>query len=132
MDENKEKEHESDMEEEGTAEGEKVYMDRDSPAQNIFALDEKQRLVCVAEEELLYFQLPPVVPKFEAPKPPQADSKIETDKAEKTDLPASARKSTLEEAMSNLDLKDMPEGQVGKLIVYKSGKLLRKCDGSRS
>lgn len=123
MDENKEKEHESDMEEEGTAEGEKVYMDSDSPAQNIFALDEKQRLVCVAEEELLYFQLPTVVPKFEAPKTPEADIKIETDEAEKNELPASARKSTLEEAMSNLDLKDMPEGQVGKLIVYKSGKV---------
>ncbi|KAK4517516.1 uncharacterized protein ATC70_000855 [Mucor velutinosus] len=109
----------------------KVYMDGDSPAQNIFALDEKQRLVCVAEEELLYFQLPTVVPIFEKPKSedPIADVDMTEDgdvKSEATEntLPAAAKKTTLlEDAMANMELEDMPDGQVGKLIVYKSGKV---------
>ncbi|CEG72065.1 hypothetical protein RMATCC62417_07688 [Rhizopus microsporus] len=105
---------------------EKVYMNSDAPAQNIFALDEKDRLVCVAEEELLYFQLPTVVPKFEAKKQEVEEIKDEEAvKVEKTEqnLPPGARKSTLEDAMASLALEDMPEGQVGKLIVYKSGKM---------
>ncbi|KAL9550152.1 hypothetical protein MBANPS3_004858 [Mucor bainieri] len=109
----------------------KVYMDGDSPAQNIFALNEKQRLVCVAEEELLYFQLPTVVPIFEKPKndDPNADvdmtddGDVKTEAAENT-LPAAAKKTaSLEDAMANMELEDMPDGQVGKLIVYKSGKV---------
>ncbi|ORE09621.1 LmbE-like protein [Rhizopus microsporus var. microsporus] len=105
---------------------EKVYMNSDAPAQNIFALDEKDRLVCVAEEELLYFQLPTVVPKFEAKKQEVEEIKDEEAvKVEKTEqnLPSGTRKSTLEDAMASLALEDMPEGQVGKLIVYKSGKM---------
>ncbi|EPB90282.1 hypothetical protein HMPREF1544_02807 [Mucor circinelloides 1006PhL] len=109
----------------------KVYMDGDSPAQNIFALDEKQRLVCVAEEELLYFQLPTVVPAFEKPKNEDAnadvtmseDGGVKPEAVENT-LPAAAKKTTLlEDAMANMGLEDMPDGQVGKLIVYKSGKV---------
>lgn len=109
----------------------KVYMDGDSPAQNIFALDEKQRLVCVAEEELLYFQLPTVVPIFEKPK--SDDPNADVDMTEEGDvkpevventLPAAAKKTaSLEDAMANMGLEDMPDGQVGKLIVYKSGKV---------
>lgn len=116
----------------------KVYMDGDSPAQNIFALNEKEQLVCVAEEELLYFQLPTVVPKFEKPKDDstitldKTDADMDTDtaaaiKSETTEqLPPAAKKSTLAEAMQNLDLEDMPEGQIGKLIIYKSGKVKMK------
>lgn len=112
-----------------------VFMDSDSPAQNIFALDEKQRLVCVAEEELLYFQLPTVVPKFEKPKSdePAVDvvmaddvDKVKEENTDSNPLPAAAKKassSLLEDAMANLGLEDMPDGKVGKLIVYKSGKV---------
>lgn len=112
-----------------------VFMDSDSPAQNIFALDEKQRLVCVAEEELLYFQLPTVVPKFEKPKSdePAVDvvmaddvDKVKEENTDSSPLPAAAKKassSLLEDAMANLGLEDMPDGKVGKLIVYKSGKV---------
>jgi DNA-directed RNA polymerase III subunit RPC4 len=119
-------------EEEVAEELPKLYMDSDSPAQNIFALDEKHRLVCVAEEELLYFQLPTVVPKFEKVKIDElmgeAEGEEEKVKAEENaSLPASAKKSVLlEDAMSNLDLEDMPEGQVGTLIMYKSGKMKMK------
>ncbi|KAI7890953.1 RNA polymerase III RPC4-domain-containing protein [Mucor mucedo] len=115
-----------------------VFMESDSPAQDIFALDEKHRLVCVAEDELLYFQLPTVVPQFEKPKEEEkedvemTEEKTETvvkteggEEAEKV-LPTAAKKSTLEEAMSQLDLDDMPDGQIGKLIVYKSGKMKMK------
>lgn len=118
-------------EEEEPRELPKVYMDGDSPAQNIFALDEKQRLVCVAEEELLYFQLPTVVPIFEKPKneDPNADVDMTEDgdvkpEAAENTLPAAAKKTaSLEDAMANMGLEDMPDGQVGKLIVYKSGKV---------
>ncbi|KAI8087897.1 RNA polymerase III RPC4-domain-containing protein [Gilbertella persicaria] len=106
----------------------KVYMSSDSPAQNIFALDEKQRLVCVAEEELLFFQLPIVVPKFEKNKEEDVDM-IEEKKEEgaATDgLPPAAKKSSLEEAMSGMSLEDMPSGQIGKLVIYKSGKMKMK------
>lgn len=109
----------------------KVMMDSDSPAQNIFALNEKQRLVCVAEEELLYFQLPTVVPKFEKPKEEVVqdvdmdEDKVKTE-SEVDALPAAAKKSTLEEAMSNLELEEMPDGQIGKLVIYKSGKMKMK------
>lgn len=108
-----------------------LFMDSDSPAQNIFALDEKHRLVCVAEEELLYFQLPTVVPRFEKPKEDvemvekdEHEAKKESE-AEKT-LPPAAKKTTLEEVLANMDLEDMPEGQIGKLVVYKSGKMKMK------
>jgi DNA-directed RNA polymerase III subunit RPC4 len=119
-------------EEEAPIELPEVYMDGDSPAQNIFALNEKEKLVCVAEEELLYFQLPTVVPIFEKPKEDiyMVDTEAETAETVKTEaealLPTPAKKSTLEEAMQNLDLQDMPEGQIGKLIIYKSGKMKMK------
>lgn len=125
MEEEGDKEQEQDEEEEEDPR-ETVYMDNDSPAKNIFALDEKHRLVCVAEEELLYFQLPSVVPKFEVLKteePVVKDEDMERKEENQKELPTAARKSTLEEAMGNLDLQDMPQGQVGKLIVYKSGKV---------
>lgn len=116
-----------DDEEEEEEELPTLYMESDSPAQNIFALDEKRRLVCVAEEELLYFQLPTVVPKFEKPKQDidmdQDEVKAEAIEGNEKSLPTAAKKSTLEEAMSHLDLEDMPDGQIGKLIVYKSGKM---------
>ncbi|KAI8990787.1 hypothetical protein BDF20DRAFT_996795 [Mycotypha africana] len=120
----------------------KVYMDSDAPAQNIFGLDQNRKLVCVAEDELLHFQLPAVIPTFEKPKVPETtdadpldtemtnkpedDDKV-TIKKER-DLPPAAKKSTLllEEAMANMDLEDMPDGQVGKLIIYKSGKMKMK------
>lgn len=105
----------------------KVFMDSDSPAQNIFALDERERLVCVAEEELLYFQLPTVVPVFEKQKDDEVMEEVKTENTEgESDLPASAKKSTLEDAMANMDLQDMPNGQIGKLIIYKSGKMKMK------
>lgn len=114
-------------EEEEEVELPKVFMDSDSPAQNIFALDEKERLVCVAEEELLYFQLPTVVPKFEKPKEDEVMDDVKTETVEgENDLPAAAKKSTLEEAMANLELEDMPNGEIGKLIIYKSGKMKMK------
>lgn len=121
----------SDDEEEPAVELPKLMMDSDSPAQNIFALDEKHRLVCVAEEELLYFQLPTVVPKFEKPKEDIIQDVDMDENRVKTEndadaLPAPAKKSTLEEAMSNLELEEMPDGQIGKLIVYKSGKMKMK------
>jgi hypothetical protein len=47
-------------------------------------------------------------------------------KEENDNLPPAAKKSTLEEAMSNLELEDMPDGQIGKLIIYKSGKMKMK------
>lgn len=115
-------------EEEEVVELPNVFMDSDSPAQNIFALDEKHRLVCVAEEELLYFQLPTVVPKFEKSKEDiiMEDEVKEEVKEENDNLPPAAKKSTLEEAMSNLELEDMPDGQIGKLVIYKSGKMKMK------
>lgn len=111
-----------------------LFMDSDSPAQNIFALDEKHRLVCVAEEELLYFQLPTVVPQFEKPKEDvdmtettiEEEGKVKPEEETEKSLPAAAKKSTLEEAMSQLDLEDMPDGQIGTLVVYKSGKMKMK------
>jgi archaellum component FlaD/FlaE len=121
-----------DTEEEQAEELPKLYMDSDSPAQNIFALDEKHRLVCVAEEELLYFQLPTVVPKFEKikidePMEGEQDEEEKVKSEESASLPASAKKSTLlEDAMSNLGLEDIPQGQVGTLIMYKSGKMKMK------
>ncbi|KAI8642799.1 RNA polymerase III RPC4-domain-containing protein [Parasitella parasitica] len=122
---------ETEQNEEEPQELPKVYMDSDSPAQNIFALDEKQRLVCVAEEELLYFQLPTVIPLFESVKNEEkADVVMEDEKeikpetATENPLPPAAKKSTLlEDAMANMGLEDIPDGRVGKLIVYKSGKV---------
>ncbi|KAI8068826.1 RNA polymerase III RPC4-domain-containing protein [Thamnidium elegans] len=115
------------VEEEEVIELPKVYMDSDSPAQNIFALDERERLVCVAEEELLYFQLPTVVPVFEKSKEDEVMDEVKTENIEgENDLPASAKKSTLEDAMANLDLQDMPNGEIGRLIIYKSGKMKMK------
>lgn len=110
----------------------KLYIDSDSPAQNIFALDQKHRLVCVAEEELLQFQLPTVLPKFQKVKIEDDvdmlnEVKTETLEGESTNsLPPAAKKSTLVEAMANLELEDMPNGEIGKLIVYKSGKMKMK------
>ncbi|KAI8348465.1 RNA polymerase III RPC4-domain-containing protein [Choanephora cucurbitarum] len=103
----------------------KIYMSSDAPAQNIFALDEKERLVCVAEEELLFFQLPMVVPQFEKTKKETEEDVPEKKEegVEANELPSAAKKSSLEDAMSGMSLEDMPSGQVGKLVVYKSGKM---------
>jgi hypothetical protein len=109
---------------------EPILMNADSPAQNILALDHNERAVCIAEEELLYFQLPTIVPKFEAVKvdtdmKDEPVDEIKEEEKEKT-LPNAAQKATIEEAMATLKLEDMPEGQVGKLVVYKSGKMKMK------
>ncbi|KAI8874972.1 hypothetical protein K501DRAFT_203573, partial [Backusella circina FSU 941] len=113
-----------------------IFMSADSPAQNILALDENERAVCVAEEELLYFQLPTIVPKFEAVKPEKSDDtdmkdepvegSVHDTEDKQKELPNAAQKATIEEAMATLKLQDMPEGQVGKLVVYKSGKMKMK------
>lgn len=51
------------------------------------------------------------------------DGDVKPEAAENT-LPAAAKKTaSLEDAMANMGLEDMPDGQVGKLIVYKSGKV---------
>ncbi|KAG0182101.1 DNA-directed RNA polymerase III subunit RPC4 [Apophysomyces sp. BC1021] len=104
-----------------------VFMDDDAPAQNIFALNEKSKLVSVADDELLFFQLPSILPRFEAPSTTDEgmeDVKIEEGK--EAQLPTAAKKATLEEAMASLALEDLPEGRIGKLVVYKSGKIKLK------
>ncbi|KAI9282281.1 RNA polymerase III RPC4-domain-containing protein [Sporodiniella umbellata] len=126
MDEDNQEPEETEESEDELKPVETLYIDSDSPAQNIFALDEKHRMVCVAEDELLYFQFPTIVPNFEAPKVEELEIKDEDEEKKEEQLkqlPPAARKNTLEEAMGNLDLKDMPQGQVGKLIIYKSGKM---------
>ncbi|KAI8976052.1 RNA polymerase III RPC4-domain-containing protein [Pilobolus umbonatus] len=98
-----------------------IYMDGDAPAQNIFALDQNEQLLCVAEEELLHFQLPTVIPRFEAIKADEVKEEVEdVDKMNEDETKA------LEESMKQLDLSELPEGQIGKLIVYKSGKMKLK------
>ncbi|CAO3609951.1 unnamed protein product [Cunninghamella blakesleeana] len=115
-------------------------MYEDAPAQNIFAVNEHNKVVSVADDELLFFQLPTVVPRFELPKSEEdkEDENMEdTDKTEgekdnKTDdkgkskLPPSAQKVTLEEQMNTMNLEDMPDGKIGKIIIYKSGKMKLK------
>ena len=82
----------------------------------------QERIASVADDELLFFQLPSILPQFE---------KVNHEPVEITDskdkqLPPAAKKSTLESAMGSLSLGDMPQGQVGSLVVYKSGKMKLK------
>lgn len=44
----------------------------------------------------------------------------------KPKLPPSAQRATLEEQMKSMDLEDMPDGQIGKIVIYKSGKMKLK------
>ncbi|KAI8093130.1 RNA polymerase III RPC4-domain-containing protein [Halteromyces radiatus] len=111
---------------------EKWMMDDDAPAQNIFAVNEKSQVVSVADDELLFFQLPGIVPSFTLPLEDEQMTDIKTDDdkpnkgKEKEQLPVAAQMATLKEKMANMDLADMPDGQIGKLMVYKSGKMKLK------
>ncbi|KAI8337174.1 RNA polymerase III RPC4-domain-containing protein [Chlamydoabsidia padenii] len=109
-------------------------MDDDAPAQNIFAVNEKNKVVSVADDELLFFQLPAVVPKFEKPTTQEDEGdeikmevKDENDKTKvKEQLPLAAQMSTIDDQMAAMDLSKIPEGQIGKLVVLKSGKMKLK------
>ncbi|KAI9319646.1 RNA polymerase III RPC4-domain-containing protein [Dichotomocladium elegans] len=107
-----------------------ILMDDDAPAQNLFALDEKSRLVPLTDGELLFFQLPTIIPRLEAEKEDEEMENIKRENSDPSDkakeLPPAVKKAALEEAMQNLSLKDIPEGQIGSLIVYKSGKIKLK------
>ncbi|KAI8060843.1 RNA polymerase III RPC4-domain-containing protein [Gongronella butleri] len=106
-------------------------MDDDAPAQNIFGVNENNKVVSVADDELLLFQLPSVVPNFERSskrklKEEQVEEGADKGKAPEKSLPTAAQKATLEEQMSKMSLADMPSGRVGKLVVFKSGKIKLK------
>ena len=113
-----------------------LYMDDDAPAQNIFGLNEKNEVVSVADDELLFFQLPSIVPKFEEAKEEseeiektedaEMEEKVKTEKGAAAALPPAAKIPALEDAMASLELSEMPEGQIGSLVVYKSGKMKLK------
>ncbi|KAI8379504.1 RNA polymerase III RPC4-domain-containing protein [Radiomyces spectabilis] len=108
------------------------YMYEDSAARNIFGVDKNNKVVSIAEDELLCFQLPSILPKFEKPPPPTIDvdeeeKPVKEEKDEKVKpLPAAAKKTSLEDAMSSLELQDMPDGCIGKVYVYKSGRMKMK------
>lgn len=76
----------------------------------------------MADDELLFFQLPSILPQFEK----NNDEPVEPADSKDTQLPPAAKKSTLESAMASLSMGDMPQGQVGSLVVYKSGKMKLK------
>lgn len=95
----------------------------------------------MADDELLFFQLPSILPRFE--KPPEAKTGDEemTDKVKEEPntedkgkskaedskaLPSAVQRASLEEAMAAMDLNSIPEGQVGSLVIYKSGKMKMK------
>lgn len=105
----------------------------------------------VADDEFLFFQLPSILPRFEKPETdenrdeheheherehehepePMVEVKVENEESTKAkvkekDFPPPAKKATLEEALAAMDLKDMPEGQIGSLVIYKSGKMKLK------
>ncbi|SAL94787.1 hypothetical protein [Absidia glauca] len=106
-------------------------MDEDAPAQNIFAVNEKNKAVSVADDELLFFQLPAVVPMFKKPAGDEDDEMKDVKDEEEVDkvkaqLPLAAQKVSMEEQMAAMDLSDMPQGQIGKLVVLKSGKMKLK------
>ena len=149
MDMDKKPETGSDEEEEVSNNTQPLLMDDDAPAQNIFGINEKRQLVSVADDELLFFQLPSVMPKFEEHIQNEGDKEgegeeggdEEEDKKDKKKdedvemkdkvklekgLPPAAKIPALEEAMQSLELSEMPEGQIGKLVVYKSGKMKLK------
>ncbi|KAI7853036.1 RNA polymerase III RPC4-domain-containing protein [Circinella umbellata] len=143
----------TDDEEEESNNTQPLLMDDDAPAQNIFGINEKRQMVSVADDELLFFQLPSVMPKFEEPiknekndeeegeggdenggeagdeeKNKKKDEDVEMKDKVKLEkgLPPAAKIPALEEAMQSLELSEMPEGQIGKLVVYKSGKMKLK------
>ncbi|KAI9302989.1 RNA polymerase III RPC4-domain-containing protein [Cunninghamella echinulata] len=140
------KKEKNQVDEETTQQSRETWMMyEDSPAQNIFAVNEKNKVVSVADDELLFFQLPSVVPTFESPntdndeemndvKPEEEDNSNSNNKGKqkvddnkgKSKLPPSAQRATLEEQMKSMDLEDMPDGQIGKIVIYKSGKMKLK------
>ncbi|CAO3625100.1 unnamed protein product [Cunninghamella echinulata] len=146
MDMDMDKKEKNQVDEETTQQNQETWMMyEDSPAQNIFAVNEKNKVVSVADDELLFFQLPSVVPTFEshntdndeemkdAKTEEEEDNsnnnkgkqKVDDDKG-KSKLPPSAQRATLEEQMKSMDLEDMPDGQIGKIVIYKSGKMKLK------
>jgi hypothetical protein len=85
----------------------------------------------VADDELLFFQLPAVVPMFKKPAGDEDDEMKDVKDEEEVDkvkaqLPLAAQKVSMEEQMAAMDLSDMPQGQIGKLVVLKSGKMKLK------
>ncbi|ORX62204.1 hypothetical protein DM01DRAFT_1331658 [Hesseltinella vesiculosa] len=102
-------------------------MEDDAPARHLFAVNENNKVVSVADDELLFFQLPKVVPQFDLPvKEDEVNEDVDMVKDKEADLPAPAQKATLEEKMNQLSLSEMPNGSIGKLVVFKSGKIKLK------
>ncbi|KAL0095163.1 RNA polymerase III RPC4-domain-containing protein [Phycomyces blakesleeanus] len=99
----------------------KIFMDDDAPAQHIFAVDEDKNLVSVADDELLFFQLPSLLPRF---KQPESEKPVpaEDEEPESED----AKKERLEKESRGLDIDKLNEGRIGKLVIYKSGKMKLK------
>ncbi|XP_061328597.1 DNA-directed RNA polymerase III subunit RPC4 isoform X2 [Pezoporus flaviventris] len=82
-----------------------------------------QRLRLSAEEELLFLQLPDTLPG----QPPSHDTKPARPDLHGEDAPGLLGKQDksqeLRQAENTCTLSDLPEGQVGKLLVRKSGKV---------
>ncbi|KAM9516593.1 DNA-directed RNA polymerase III subunit RPC4 isoform 1-T2 [Guaruba guarouba] len=82
-----------------------------------------QRLRLSAEEELLFLQLPdtlPGQPPSHDTKPPRAELHSEDGQVL---LVKQEKSQELKQAENTCTLSDLPEGQVGKLLVRKSGKV---------
>lgn len=106
-------------------------MNEDAPAQNVFGVTRNGQVASIADEEFLFFQLPSTLPQFDKEEE-DADVEMKADKGKQPEkqqqqqqqpLPEAAKADSLENKMKALELNEVESGQIGTLVVLKSGKM---------